>query len=531
MNLQSANNLFKITPSRRLFALAMLLALALPASARKLPAPSPLERQFRELPMAARRDVCPLFWLHGDESKATLRESLQKLAEGGNGSFCAESRPHSDWLGPRWYADLQVCLDEAKKLGLTMWIFDERWWPSQTLGGKVPARYAAKELEATSVTLQGPQRFEAQGYGGERFIAAIAGRMTAAAGRMTPDGIDPASLVDLTPMIRDGALSWQAPAGDWRVMKFSWRTSTRVNAGGCLSLDGASKDCVDWFIKTVYQPHYDRFKDDFGKTIVGFFYDEPETDGDWGTALPGILAERKVDAKKAMVAYKFRLAGDEQSAARYAYYDAFHEAWGRTLYGGMLRWCEARKVASIGHFIEEFGYYLKTDRGAGNLFQMQKYNTMGGMDLIGGWHLPGQRPEGIYQQPKLVSSISHAYNKVDHLAFSEIFGAYGQQLTYPEMKWLADQHQVRGVNLLITHSFNPARPLRHGLPPLLLRGRRRAALAALPRLGRLQQPAQPDAHRRTPRLPGGFPLLRQQHLRRQGADPRRHDHGDAGCAI
>ena len=34
---------------------------------------------------------------------------------------------------------------------------------------------------------------------------------------------------------------------------------------------------MDWFIQTVYQPHYDRFKADFGKTILGFFYDEPET--------------------------------------------------------------------------------------------------------------------------------------------------------------------------------------------------------------------------------------------------------------
>lgn len=43
----------------------------------------------------------------------------------------------------------------------------------------------------------------------------------------------------------------------------------------------ASPDCVEWFIKTVYQPHFDRFKADFGKNIVGYFYDEPETQGDW----------------------------------------------------------------------------------------------------------------------------------------------------------------------------------------------------------------------------------------------------------
>ena len=56
-----------------------------------------------------------------------------------------------------------------------------------------------------------------------------------------------------------------------------------------MSADGASRDCVDWFIKTVYQPHYDRLGADFGKTIPGFFYDEPETRGDWGTELNRVL--------------------------------------------------------------------------------------------------------------------------------------------------------------------------------------------------------------------------------------------------
>ena len=48
-----------------------------------------------------------------------------------------------------------------------------------------------------------------------------------------------------------------------------------------------------------------------------------------------MLAEWKVDWKKAYVAYKFELAGEEQAAARYQYLDAFAEAWGRTMYGGM----------------------------------------------------------------------------------------------------------------------------------------------------------------------------------------------------
>ena len=89
--------------------------------------------------MEAKRLTGPLFWLHGSESKERLESYVQKTAESGNGSFTAESRPHRDWLGEGWYRDLAICLEAAKQHDLEMWIFDEKWWPSQMIGGKVPA--------------------------------------------------------------------------------------------------------------------------------------------------------------------------------------------------------------------------------------------------------------------------------------------------------------------------------------------------------------------------------------------------------
>ncbi len=79
-----------------------------------------------------------------------------------------------------------------------MWIFDEKWWPSQAVAGKVPPRYAAKRLEAASTEVQGPRAVEAEGYNGERYIAAIAGRLDS-------DGrIEGQTLVDLAPYIHCG---------------------------------------------------------------------------------------------------------------------------------------------------------------------------------------------------------------------------------------------------------------------------------------------------------------------------------------
>lgn len=427
-----------------------------------------LERQFRELPMESRRLIGPLFWLHGDDSRQRLELFVDKVAEGGNGCFIVEPRPHNDWLGPGWYRDFTTCLDAAKQRDLKMWIFDAGHFPSQLIGDKESFRYAAKRLDASAVDVEGPRVWEADGYVGQCYVAALAGRLSA-------DGtIQGDSLVDLAPHIHNGKLTWPVPAGTWKIMKFTHVQGPPAGPHGELTVDGASKHCVDWYLQTSLQPHFDHFKADFGKTISGFFYDEPVTRGDWGTELNDVLARHNVDWKKAYAAYKFQLAGDEQIAAKYQYLDAFAEAWGRTMYGGMADWCRARGVKSIGHFQDHNGFYHSREHCAGDLMRLQGYSDMGGIDVIARHLVMGQRATSDYSNsqwelariaPKLGSSVSHVYGKPDDVTLAEVFGARGQDLTYSEMKWWTDYLQVSGVNFMIPHSFNPRAPYDTDCPP------------------------------------------------------------------
>jgi len=231
-----------------------------------------------------------------NRSPAQLKATLQKVREGGNGMFVAESRPHNDWLGPGWYRDLDVCVEFARKNDLQMIIFDDYWWPSQMMGGRVPPQYGSKVLEAAAVTVTGPKRLREPGYGDENLISVVAGKEAGA------DTVDSATLLNLTTSIENGALIWDVPPGAWRIMKCTWAyQGKRGHQKQMISVDGASPECVDWFIKTVYQPHYDRYREDFGKTIVGFFYDEPETQGDWGSDVQALAAERNIDLDKLLV--------------------------------------------------------------------------------------------------------------------------------------------------------------------------------------------------------------------------------------
>ena len=82
--------------------------------------------------------LCPLFWQHHEE-ETVLREELQRMKENGIGGFIVEARPHPDYLEENWWKDLTILLDEAKKLDIEMWIFDDGDYPSEPyLENKIP---------------------------------------------------------------------------------------------------------------------------------------------------------------------------------------------------------------------------------------------------------------------------------------------------------------------------------------------------------------------------------------------------------
>ena len=55
-------------------------------------------------------------------------------------------------------------------------------------------------------------------------------------------------------------------------------------------------------------------------------------------------------------------------------------------------------------------------------------------------------------------------------AHVETFGARGQDLTYPEMKWWTDHFQASGVNFMIPSAFNVAAPYATLFPPYFYNG-------------------------------------------------------------
>ena len=57
----------------------------------------------------------------------------------------------TEYLGEKWFKCVEVCLDEAKRLGMNAWIYDENGWPSGFVGGEL---LKEKENLATYLELE-----------------------------------------------------------------------------------------------------------------------------------------------------------------------------------------------------------------------------------------------------------------------------------------------------------------------------------------------------------------------------------------
>ena len=93
--------------------------------------------------------ILPFFWQHGEE-EATLREYMRVIHNSNISAVCVESRPHPDFCGPKWWQDMDAILDEAKKLGMKVWILDDSHFPTGFCNGALVN--GPDELRRQSVT-------------------------------------------------------------------------------------------------------------------------------------------------------------------------------------------------------------------------------------------------------------------------------------------------------------------------------------------------------------------------------------------
>ncbi len=451
--------------------------------------------------------ILPFFWQHG-EDEAVLREEMEKIAACGIGAVCVEARPHPDFAGPGWWRDMDIILSEARSRNMKVWILDDAHFPTGQANGLIkqkpdrlrkqyvmfshcdisgPLRQGRMDAASAAKTVKLPfdtgsasifSREKDEAFDDDALLGVIAYRL------MPDDQLEPSSVVNLTDLVSEGELVWDIPAGVWRVFVLYL---TRNGGGQTHYINVIDRDSCAVQIEAVYEPHYAHYKHEFGKTIAGFFSDEPlfgNTKGfsfdeiigkkhmplPWSADMPVLLEDAVGSDWMTFLPFLWFDATTEVSAhSRYVYMDLVTRLVEQHFSRQLGQWCEARGVEYIGHVIEDNNQHARLGSSLGHFFRGLSGQHMAGIDDIGGQVLPGLENSIRYRKilgpgdgeffhfalGKLGSSHGHIDPIKKGRTLCEIFGAYGWGEGVRMMKWLTDHFLVRGVNYFVPHAFSP----------------------------------------------------------------------------
>ncbi|MCI2069384.1 MAG: hypothetical protein LKJ88_07460 [Bacilli bacterium] len=450
--------------------------------------------------------MLPFFWQHGEDEK-TLREYVGAIKQAGCDAFCVESRPHPDFCGPKWWQDMDVILKEAKSQDMKVWILDDSHFPTGYAAGAVEkapdylcrqsvyTHFVDYEEKAEEINLNIKDNFVITHEKGNMFVEAIL-KMTA--GQKQREFNDDRLLavqaflgnetIDLTPYIKDGVLIWNKPEGKYRIgITFLTR-----NAGYHRNyINMMSFPSCKLLLDNVYEKHYEHYKQYFGKTILGFFSDEPELgnglmymstnflgtnqDLPWSEELEKLMDEKadSIGQNWRSLLYLLNTSSPnkaQQALIRYVYMDSVSRLVEKDFSHQIADWCHQHGVMYIGHVIEDSGHHCKTGSSLGHYFRGLDGQDMSGIDDIGNQVLP-QREDNLpnevsfgiqrdgpfyhYGLAALGASAAAIEPRKKGRAMCEIFGAYGWEEGMKLMSYLADHFLVRNINNFVPHAFSP----------------------------------------------------------------------------
>lgn len=430
--------------------------------------------------------ILPFFWQRG-ENEEILREEMARIHESGIGAVCVESRPHPDFAGPLWWRDMDIILDEAKKRDMRVWVLDDAFFPTGYANGWIKNKFPEKAksyIAEKHIDVVGPfdnaafcvkEWLNESKNPGDQMVSVVAIPRTGINEEMAETSFD------ITENISGGTLYWNIPEGLWRIFILY---VTREGGGDQNYINIIDMDSVRVLIDAVYEPHYQRYKAEFGKTFAGFFSDEPGFGNTeisyfddsigrkrmvlpWSKEVPELLKSEFGEEYKKILPYLWFNSGSKSSTVRYKYMNIVTRLYDKCFTSQLGNWCRNRGVEYIGHVMEDQNVHGRLGPGAGHFFRALSAQDMSGIDVVYQQIMPGFDNVNFkwmranwdgeffhYALAKMGVSLGHIDPLKKGRTMCEIFGAYGWMAGLKLMKWLTDHMLVRGVNWFVPHAFS-----------------------------------------------------------------------------
>ncbi|GMU24332.1 MAG: hypothetical protein AMXMBFR13_44060 [Phycisphaerae bacterium] len=355
--------------------------------------------------------------------------TLRDLAGQGVKQAFVHPRPGlmTPYLSEDWFELWAAALDEAKRLDMNLWIYDENSYPSGFAGGWVPE--LMPESRGRGLVLRevksGPKIEDS----------------TLAVYRTSGERIE-----DVTAKARSGE---DLPDAEYLVAAVQEAGTTPWLAGR-FYVDLLMPGVTEKFLEVTLEPYRERFGAEFGQRIPGSFTDEPEllpAGGlPWTPDLPEQFEKRRGFALMPHLPALFREVGDWKRV-RHGYYqtllELFIERWGKPYHD----YCEKNNLEFTGHYWEhEWPRCLMVPDN----MAMYAWHQRPAIDTL--MNRFAEDPHAQFGNHRAVKELSSVANQLGRQrTLCEAYGAGGWDLRFEDMKRIGDWLYVLGVNTMDEH--------------------------------------------------------------------------------
>lgn len=379
------------------------------------------------------------FWAwNGLLDEGELRRQIRVMQRMGLGGFFMHSRVGlaTPYLGQEWFDLTKACIDEAKKLDMEAWLYDEDRWPSGAAGGIVTKdpRYRQRRLRVDV----GPKvKWDADTIAA--FEAKVNGDKATEVKRLKK-GQKPSK--GKTGLVFRNVLAGCSP----------WYN-------GYTYLDTMSHEAVKKFIEVTHDAYRKEIGEDFGGAVPGIFTDEPNhgstlrnwnidqlgAGGDeipWTNKLPAVFRQRYgYDLIARLPEIFFDVDGQVVSNARIDYHDCktflFVDAFARQI----GEWCDKYNMMHTGHVLEEPTTRTQTNV-VGAAMRFYEYMQAPGIDIL---------CDQMWELDTAKQTASVLNQTGGRWMLSELYGCTGWDFPFEGQKRVGDWQAALGVNLRCQH--------------------------------------------------------------------------------
>ncbi len=349
-----------------------------------------------------------VFWsINSALEEGELRRQIDEMKRFSLGGFVFHARAglETEYLSEDWFRCVSICLDEAKKQGLRVWLYDEYGWPSGFAGGRL---LADEQNRALYFTYEVKDTFDGAAYA----VYAL------------EEGVP-------------------------RLLKAGERAAQYHTL--YLHASDAYVDILDGrvtrqFISLTHEQYYARFAPSFGRELLGFFTDEPQY---YRYATPFTrVAEEEYraaygeDIRKGLL---WLFLKDERGYPfRVRYYSLLNRLYCENYYRIVYEWCEEHGCMLTGHSIEENAFFAQMWGGA-DCATSYLFEHVPAIDNLA-------RHSDPFLSAKNVASAA-AQTGREHV-LTETFGCTGYGVTPRMLRRIAERQYVYGVNTMCQHLYN-----------------------------------------------------------------------------